>query len=125
MLSFARGVDGQKLVVQVRHLLRDMANIARDTFPKNISIRTDFSSEIAALNGDPTQIHQVLMNLCVNARDAMPKGGLLRLSARNILIDRHYAGLTSEAVPGPYLMIEVEDSGVGIPNALLDRWHER
>src|SRR5262249_4506610 len=71
--------------------------------------------------GDKTQIHQVLLNLCINARDAMPKGGSLSLAVRNIMVDEHYPVLHSPARPGPYVLFEVKDAGCGIPAGDLER----
>jgi len=121
VLSFARGVEGRRLLLQVRHLIRDVAKIAKETFPREIEIRTLVPSDLHPVTGDPTQIHQVLLNLCVNARDAMPLGGTLTLSAQNLVIDAHCSGLSVEARPGPYVAIEVEDTGTGIPPELVER----
>jgi len=114
VLSFARGVEGRRLVLQARHLVRDVAKIVSETFPKNIEVHIQIPSDLHPVTGDPTQIHQVLINLCVNARDAMPRGGVLTLTASNLLVDEQYAGLSSEATPGPYVLIEVADTGTGI-----------
>jgi len=121
VLSFARGVEGQRLVLQARHLVRDVAKIASETFPKNIEVRTQIPSDLHPVTGDPTQIHQVLINLCVNSRDAMPRGGVLTLTARNLLVDEQYAGLSGEATPGPYVLIEVADTGTGIPPEIQEK----
>ncbi len=114
VLSFARGVEGRRMELQVKHLIREIEKIANDTFLKNIEVRTDVARELWTVMGDPTQLHQVLLNLCVNARDAMPDGGTLTLSARNLTLDAHYAGLDLEAKPGPYVLVQVEDTGTGM-----------
>jgi PAS domain S-box-containing protein len=124
MLSFARGVEGRRLAVQPRHLLRDAAKIANDTFPKNILVRTVIRAEPETVSGDDTQLHQVLLNLCVNARDAMPEGGALTLSAENVELDQHYIGLNSEGRPGPHVVIQVEDTGSGMPQTIIDKIFE-
>ena len=121
VLHFARGVEGRRMSVQVKHLLLDVEKILRDTFTKNIELRTNLPDDLWTVVGDPTQLHQVLMNLCVNARDAMPTGGVLTLSARNVEIDAQYAALDAEATPGAYILIRVEDTGSGIPADMLDR----
>ena len=121
VLSFARGVEGRRIVLQVRHLLRDVAKIAAETFPRSIRIESRIPSELATVIGDPTQVHQVLLNLCVNARDAMPGGGTLTLTARDFVADAQYAGLNPEAQVGPYVVIEVEDSGTGMPAQVLEQ----
>ncbi len=124
VLSFARGVEGQRLPIDIRRLVRDIATIINDTFLKNIQVRTAIDPEIGSVIGDVTQIHQVLLNLCVNARDAMPDGGALTLSSENVLLDEHYAKLHVDAKPGPYVVIRVEDTGDGIPHDIMDKIFE-
>jgi len=121
VLSFGRGIEGRKMAVQVKHLLREIEKIVNDTFLKNIQVRADFPRDLCTVVGDPTQLHQVLLNLCVNARDAMPQGGLLSISAENLTLDAQYAALNPEAKPGRYVLIRVEDSGTGIPPEILEK----
>ena len=121
VLSFARGVEGRKTEVQVKHLVDDVKKIAEETFPKHLQVRTTLPDELWTLIGDPTQIHQVLLNLCVNARDAMPGGGTLTLAAENIYLDEHYAGMNPEAKAGPYVLLSVEDSGIGMSAETIER----
>jgi CheY-like chemotaxis protein len=94
--------------------------MARDTLPKNIGIVTNVDSELPALYGDPTQCHQVLLNLCVNARDAMPDGGTLTLSA-NISAAPAQLEAPRESAGTKFVVFHVEDSGDGIPAHLLDK----
>ena len=124
VLSFARGVEGQKVEVQLTRLLKEIEKISNDTFLKNIQIRCDFPANLWTLQGDPTQLHQVLLNLCVNARDAMPQGGILTLSAANVTLDETYAAANPEATPGPHVMILVEDTGTGMPPEVIERIFE-
>ena len=77
VLSFARGVEGERNPLQAKHLISEIEKIAKETFPRNIEIRTDIPKDLFTISGDATQLHQVIMNLCVNARDAMPDGGIL------------------------------------------------
>jgi len=122
ILSFARGAEGQRVVVQVEHLLQEVSKIIQRTFPKSIELQNDIvTTPLWLVSADATQLHQVLMNLCVNARDAMPTGGILTLSAQNIQIDETYANLHPDAHPGTYLKITVADTGCGIPAEQLDR----
>ncbi len=121
VLSFARGVEGQRMVVQVQHLIRDIQKIANDTFLKNFSVRTNIAPDVWLIAGDPTQLHQVLLNLCVNARDAMPNGGAITISAENIHLDEHSAGMNVDAQPGPYVVLCVEDTGTGMPPEVIER----
>jgi PAS domain S-box-containing protein len=121
ILSFARGAEGNPTVVQVEHLLHDVGQIVQRTFPKSIKLRREITKPLWPVSADATQMHQVLMNLCVNARDAMPDGGTLTLSAENLWMDESYANLHPDAHSGAYLFITVSDIGCGIPPHLLDR----
>ncbi|WP_193198105.1 response regulator [Nostoc sp. MG11] len=124
VLSFARGVEGKRITLQLRHLIMELAKILKETLPKSIEICTDVPQDLWTVSGDSTQIHQVLMNLCVNARDAMPNGGTLKISAENVFFDENYARMNLEAKIGPYVVITVSDAGVGIPAEILDRIFE-
>lgn len=124
VLSFSRGVEGQRVEVQAGHLLKGIEKIANETFLKNIRVSSDIPANLWIVQGDPTQIHQMLLNLCVNARDAMPNGGTLKLSAGNHLLDEQCATMIAGAKPGPYLIIELEDSGTGMPPDVVDRIFE-
>jgi PAS domain S-box-containing protein len=124
VLTFARGVEGQRLSVEAKYLLKDLATITRDTFPKNIQLEFTCPALPWRLRGDPTQLHQVLLNLCVNARDAMPQGGKLKVTAECMTVDEHYAAMNLEAKPGRYVVITVTDTGTGIPREVLDHIFE-
>ncbi|MBS4027416.1 MAG: PAS domain S-box protein [Ignavibacteriales bacterium] len=121
VLLFARGAEGEKIALQVKHLLKEMEKIMRETFPKNIQLVSDIPNTLKLISGDATQIHQVLMNLCVNARDAMPEGGTLSLTAENIFLDENTARMNIDAHAGEYLHITVADTGEGIPKELIDK----
>ena len=124
LLTFAKGVEGARLLIQPVHLLKEMEKIIRSTFPKNISLRTSYKGPLQTVLGDTTQLHQVLLNLCVNARDAMPEGGTLTLEAQNVEIDSAYASAVPEAKPGSYVIWRITDTGTGIPAEILDRIFE-
>ncbi|SNQ59862.1 PAS domain S-box protein [Candidatus Methanoperedens nitratireducens] len=124
VLSFARGVEGERNPLQARHIITEIEKVARETFPRNIEIRTDIQKDLFTISGDATQLHQVIMNLCVNARDAMPDGGILSISAENCFIDENYAQMQTEAKTGSYTTIAVSDTGTGIPPKILDRIFE-
>jgi PAS domain S-box-containing protein len=124
VLSFARGVDGQQLEVALVPLLKEVEKIANETFLKNIEVRGKFPSDLWTVEGDPTQLHQVLINLCVNARDAMPLGGTLTIAASNLRMDEHYVAMNLDARVGPYVAIQVEDTGVGMSPEVVERVFE-
>ena len=124
VLSFARGADGARVTVRIDGLVREVEAIVENTFPKNIVFERNVPAEVWAVKGDPTQLNQVLLNLCVNARDAMPEGGRLRVRAENMRIDRQYAAMFTDARPGPYVIIEVCDDGCGMKREVIDRIFE-
>src|SRR5262245_48087255 len=121
VLSFARGVEGEHIPLQPTHLIKEIVKILADTMPKNIEITFTMEPGLWGVSGDATQLHQVLMNLCVNARDSMPQGGKLRIEAENVEIDEHYARMYVEAKPGRYVSIAVADTGYGISEQNLTK----
>ena len=125
ILTFARGGSEEHTILQPRHLLAEVVQIARQTFPKSIETSLQIeSSNLWTLSADATQLHQVLMNLCVNARDAMPDGGELTIMAENIILSNKYPKLHPDAQGGAYLAITVADTGVGIQPELLEQIFE-
>lgn len=114
VLAFAGGAEGHQIVLPVARIVNEAAKLARDTFPPNIGIEVELSEPLGEVIGDPTQLQQVLVNLCVNARDAMPMGGALRLAARQVVLDETYAALQPDALRGTYICIDVEDDGEGM-----------
>jgi PAS domain S-box-containing protein len=123
VLTFARGVEGDRQAVDVGGLLKEVEKFANDTFMKSIAVRTTMSGGLT-VTGDATQLHQVLINLCVNARDAMPQGGTLTLSARTQSISQNDADIDPSLPAGDYVVVRVEDTGTGIPPAIMDRVFE-
>lgn len=124
LLTFSRGIEGNRGPVQLRHLLKEMCHLMRETFPREIVIAQDAALALWPVIADATQLHQVLLNLCVNARDAMPGGGRLTLRVRNTTLtepDRH---LSPDFKPGPHVMLTVEDTGQGIPPEIIGRIFE-
>lgn len=124
VLSFTRGIQGERTHLQLKHLIGEIQQIIKETFPKSIEVSTKISPNLGTVSGDVTQLHQVLMNLCVNARDAMLNGGKLKISAENLLIDENYAKMNLDARVGCYVMISVRDTGVGIRPEILERIFE-
>lgn len=122
VLTFARGVDGgRRVAIKVEHLLKEVARIASETFPRSIRVDVKLGRDLWAITGDATQLHQVLLNLAVNARDAMADGGVLTFSAENVTIDEQYAATSREAKAGAYLCATIADTGCGIPADKLER----
>jgi PAS domain S-box-containing protein len=121
VLTFGRGVEGERVAVAPAEMLKEAVNIMNQTFPKDITIQFESEANLWPIVGDKTQIHQVLLNLCINARDAMPHGGRLSLAARNIMADESFHALHAPGRPGPYVIFEVSDTGCGIAPADLER----
>ncbi|MFH7026073.1 MAG: PAS domain S-box protein [Heteroscytonema crispum UTEX LB 1556] len=124
VLSFARGIEGKRTIIQVKQVIAEIEQIITETFPKSITCKINIAEKLWYISGDTTHLHQVLMNLVVNARDAMPEGGILSISAENLLIDEHYARMNINAQVGSYIAITVADTGVGMPPEIQERIFE-
>ncbi|MBD2612964.1 MAG: response regulator [Nostoc sp. ZfuVER08] len=124
VLSFTRGLEGDRTILQLKHLIIEIQQIIKETFPKSIEVFTQISPNLWTISGDATQLHQVLMNLCVNARDAMPNGGTLKISAENLFIDENFTKMHIDAKVGHHIVISVADGGIGIQPEILDRIFE-
>ena len=121
ILSFARGVEGERAAVHIGNLVAEQERICNNTFPKTIHIRTDLADSMWTVMGDATQLHQVLMNLCVNARDAMSQGGTLTIRSSNVILEERDCRLHPGIKPGPFVMVSIEDTGTGIPPHVMER----
>ena len=121
VLTFARGMTGDKITVQLKHLIKDLAAVLKETLPKSISLKYDIAPDLWTISADPTQIHQVLMNICINARDAMPLGGVLTVTAENVSLDQNYARMNIDAEPRDYVLLTVLDTGIGMSPELIKR----
>jgi PAS domain S-box-containing protein len=121
VLAFGRGIEGNRTPVQIKTILEEVGKIARQTFPKNIAILERISPDLRLIQGDATQLHQVFLNLAINARDAMPDGGTLLLQASNITLDKAFANSHPDARTGPYVLVQVIDTGCGISHGLMEK----
>jgi two-component system cell cycle sensor histidine kinase/response regulator CckA len=119
ILSFAQGVGGVHQAVEVKHLLEETMSVIRESFPKEISLNDHVPDNLWPIMADATQVHQVLLNLCVNARDAMTSGGVLTLRAENSLLSEAAARQIEGATAGAWVVLHVEDTGPGIPQDVL------
>jgi PAS domain S-box-containing protein len=124
VLSFARGVEGERVALQPKHLIKEIVKIMGETLPKSIEVNFHLANDLWIISADATQVHQVLMNLCVNARDAMPGGGTITIKAENVLVDENYARMHLEAKPGQFVLIMVADTGSGMAPEVLGRIFE-
>ncbi len=124
VLSFTRGIEGERTPLQLKHLINEIQQVIKETFPKTIQPINQIPQELWTVSGNATQLHQVLMNLCVNARDAMLDGGKLIMKAENLFIDENYAKMNIEARIGNYISITISDTGIGIRPDIIDRIFE-
>jgi PAS domain S-box-containing protein len=124
VLTFARGVEGHRVPTQVLPVIHEAANFARETFPKNINIREDLPPKLWTILADVTQLNQVLLNLALNARDALPEGGELTFGACNLELDAALASNHPGAKPGPHVVLLVSDNGHGIAPQHIDHIFE-
>ncbi len=121
ILSFTHGGEGERVTVSVHHLICEQERICRDIFYRTIQIRTKLRDDLWGVVGDTTQLHQVLMNLCVNARDAMPNGGTLTIEATNLMLEDTHLQLQPGIKSGPFVLITVSDTGMGISEDVMDK----
>ncbi len=131
VLTFARGAEGQRVAVQAKHLLGDLSKIMAQTFPRSIEIQTHVPRDLWLISGDPTQLHQVFLNLCVNARDAImtvptPENGpeparALTITAENMEVDQHFASMNPGAKLGSHVVVSVTDTGTGMSPEVQDK----
>ncbi|HEX3069308.1 MAG TPA: PAS domain S-box protein [Thermoanaerobaculia bacterium] len=124
VLLFARGLEGSRIVIDTASIVREVESIARSTFPKNVTFVTELAPNLPMLSGDPTQLTQVLLNLCVNARDAMPAGGQITVTMGSTDVEPHYAVAHGGSGGGRYVVVEVSDTGTGIAPEIIDRIFE-
>jgi two-component system, cell cycle sensor histidine kinase and response regulator CckA len=123
ILAFAHGTTGEHRQLQVKPLLREIGAVITGTFPKSVTLEKHVPPNLWPIKANPTQIQQVLLNLCLNARDAMPDGGTLRLRAENRRLDAATAARIEGARPGAFLVLHVEDTGTGMdPHVLREMW---
>ena len=121
ILGFARGTEVERVPMHIETVVASQVEICRRTFPDSITVHHDLPDKGWVLQGDATQLAQVVMNLCLNARDAMPSGGELTITVKNQWVDGTGVAHQATAAPGPYVVLEVADTGTGIPPELMTR----
>jgi len=125
VLTFARGTQGERVTVNVKYIASEIVKIARETFPRGIEVQVHIAKDDMIIMGDATQIHQVIMNLCINARDAMENNnGALTVEVARIVVDEMFQRHHVEAKLGEYVVITVQDTGKGIPPELHEKIFE-
>jgi len=121
ILSYARGTESERAPLDLKQLLHEFQKVAKDTFPRSIQIVTRFGKDFRPVLGSKTQLYQAIMNLCVNARDAMPNGGILQIEASTVVLDAAFVSRHPPAMPGEYASLRISDNGLGIPEDVIDR----
>ncbi len=124
LLTFSRKVEPKPIPLNLNRQIRQVKKLLGRTIPKMIDIQMDLSDDLTEISVDPTQMEQVLMNLAVNARDAMPDGGKLTFGTKNVTLDEEYCGIHSEAKPGKYVLLTVSDTGHGMYKETIDHIFE-
>ena len=121
VLTFSRGLESERRPIRMRELIDELNGMISESFPRNIQIVIRVADDLWPVTGDPSQLHQVLLNLAINARDAMPNGGTLSLTAENVAFDPKELGSSRETTAGRQVRLQVTDTGVGI--SLKDSEH--
>jgi PAS domain S-box-containing protein len=121
VLGFSRGVEGKREDIELIELFRELGDYSREALPDTIAVNFDITGDLGHVRGDSTQLMQVLMNLVTNARDAMPEGGELTVSAH---LDDSVQADSTDLSLGPFILIDVTDSGSGMSDDVLDKLFE-
>ncbi len=121
LLAFAGGDSAERQQVDLRETLVELEEILSHTLPKTIDLQVDMPSQLDKVDADPTELSQVVMNLAINARDAMPQGGRLDIQVQNFLIDDSRANRSDNLTAGPHVLLTVADTGEGIDKKIIDR----
>ncbi len=124
LLTLSRKVDLKTAPMDLNAQIRNTEKLLRRTIPRMVDIRLELAEDLKRINADPGQIEQIIMNLAVNARDAMPEGGTLTLVTRNAVVDQAYCRLQPEAVPGDHVLLSVSDTGHGMERDILEHIFE-
>ena len=124
LLDFARGTEGERILLQPQHIIKEVVNILNKTMLEPVNVKLRITDDLWPVNGNPTQLTQILLNLGVNARDAMPHGGELTITARNLTIRKVPRAANAPIQPGPFVVIGVSDTGQGIPSDIRDKIFE-
>jgi two-component system, cell cycle sensor histidine kinase and response regulator CckA len=121
VLAFAKGTEDERMLVQPARVLNEIQKMLAESLPKTVELEAESGPDLWNIRVDPTQLHQVLLNLCLNARDAISGKGKIRVRVTNIMLDSSFAAMRPNAHPGPYVVFTVSDTGSGIAPELLGR----
>ena len=121
LLAFSRRQVLNLKVINLNFILEDLEKMLRRIIGEEIKLITSFADDLGRIKADPGEIEQVVINLAVNAKDAMPHGGTLTIATANVEIDEQYAQTHLGTLPGSYVVISVTDTGVGIPKEIHEQ----
>jgi CheY-like chemotaxis protein len=121
LMSFVRGVKGDRIILQLKLIVWELLHFISETFPPNVKVVKHCPKGVWYVLGDSTQLYQVLMNLSINARDAMPNGGTITIDLQNSTLSEQEARLHLGAAPGMYVILSVKDTGNGISPEIINR----
>ena len=124
ILTFSRKVESKRRPLDLNQEIKEIEKLLYRTIPKMIKIELYLEEGLKKINADPVQLEQVVMNIAVNARDAMPRGGVLTIETANITLSEKYAKSHLGAVPGDYVLLSISDTGEGMDKETLDRIFE-
>ncbi|MFY9221164.1 MAG: response regulator [Blastocatellia bacterium] len=124
VLSFGRGLESKCIVINIKTIIMEIEKILKETFPRLIKIKVELEGNLWSINANTTQIHQILMNLCINARDAIAEEGTICISASNLFVDDTYVQEKDEIPKGFYVVISVADTGIGMSDELIEKIYE-
>jgi PAS domain S-box-containing protein len=124
LLTFSSKVETKPRPLDLNHVVNQAEQLLRRTIPKMIDITIKPTENLKRISADPAQIEQLLLNLAVNSRDAMPEGGKLVIETANVYLDDHYCATHVEAIPGHYVVLTISDSGCGMEKDVVDRIYE-
>ena len=124
ILTYGKGIVGDRIVVDLSGVLHQVLSVLQRGLPPSIVINEDFEGSSWRVRGDVSQLKQVFLNICINARDAMPEGGALGVKVESVVVDGQELATFPDARPGRYVVIHIADSGCGISEENLDRIFE-
>jgi PAS domain S-box-containing protein len=124
LLTFSRKMESRLRPLDLNQEVKQLEQMLERTIPKMIAIETQLSDNLKIINGDPVQIEQIIMNICINARDAMPDGGKLTIACRNTVLDQTYCNAHVGASPGEFVQLTISDTGDGIDPQTLEHIFE-
>jgi signal transduction histidine kinase/CheY-like chemotaxis protein len=124
LLNFSRPQESKMAVINLTTILKEIVRLLRGSLPPNIEMHTEYPPDTWNMKADPSQIHQVIMNLCINAQHAMPNGGNLKIVVQNVQVDEQFVKKNKESTIGNYVCLIVQDTGIGMDEEVKSKIFE-